>query len=525
MSAKRPTSCYETPPFHNTNSTDDLLTPVCDVFSTQNISMDSIKLLQTLQFEYSKSPKAQFSSTDASPKFKSMAILSSSSNSFELLRRWSTKVFQKAPNSIHTSKSHNSEVESPVPKFVNPSTLSHSKDRRLHLLYTNPKFDQQLDPIPNSTPNSPSYSKVRNVIQGSAFNILHRNPSSKQHPTKLDDFPERDTSFEKSLGKDPNTLLRRFSFKRSTSNLVEPLSAINNTLNEYLPEQDKLTRRSSLKTTSSKLGESSVISLKPSSSKIGVPLKASKSIQINESNKMSSVEESKPPKVRHSEYRHTKHPKTSAPSLKSESFITKGHLLPTLRDVPKSSIPPVQPNPFKVENDFSIDSLVLTNPKAERLTASMHSIRKAKSNYKHLSTPTLQYDKTSIASSDRLPISTSNNILKLKIYVELLIKPPYTMASEQEVIALIVRKDKLKNLNELTNLIIFKLLSKKQDLNLNSVRLLIFFKNKSLNPIVLKQSVTQTSKHKSLYLNSEELLLDFVLAKRKLFIKAECQEF
>lgn len=196
MSAKRPTSCYETPPFHNTNSTDDLLTPVCDVFSTQNISMDSIKLLQTLQFEYSKSPKAQFSSTNASLKFKSMAILSSSSNSFEILRRWSTKVFQKTPNSIHTSKSHYSEVESPVPEFVDPSTLSHSKDRRLHLLYTNPKFDQQLDPIPNSTPNSPSYSKVRNVIQGSASNILHRNPSSKQHPTKLDDLAERDTSFE-----------------------------------------------------------------------------------------------------------------------------------------------------------------------------------------------------------------------------------------------------------------------------------------------------------------------------------------
>ena len=518
MSAKRPTSCYETPPFY-TNSTDDLLTPVCDVFSTQNISLDSTKLLQTLQFEYSKSPKAQFSSTNASPKFKSMAILSSSSNSFEILRRWSTKIFHKTPNSIHTSKSYYNEVELPVPKLVNPSTSSHSNDRRLQLLNSNPELDQKLDSIPNSL----SYSKVRKVGQGSASNILHRKLSSKQHPTKPDDFAESDTSFEKPLGKDSNTLLRRFSFKRSKSNLVEPVAVINNTLNEHSPKQATITRKSSLKTTSSKLGESPGISLKASFS--GVPSMASKSVQINDKpTQMPSVEESKPPKSTHSEYGNTKHLETSVPSLKSESLITKSHLFPTLRDAPKSSLPPSHPNPFKVENS-SIDSLILANPKAKR-TASMHSIRTApsKSSYRNLSTPTLHH-KTSIGSSDRLPISTSNNTLKLKIYVELFIKPPYTMASEQEVIALIVRKDKLKNLNELTNLIIFKLLSKKQDLNLNSIKLLIFFKNKSLNPIVLKQSATQTSKYKSLYLNSEELLLDFVLAKRKLFIKAECQEF
>ncbi|KAK6202405.1 uncharacterized protein RJT21DRAFT_112364 [Scheffersomyces amazonensis] len=120
------------------------------------------------------------------------------------------------------------------------------------------------------------------------------------------------------------------------------------------------------------------------------------------------------------------------------------------------------------------------------------------------------------------------DIIKLNIFFEdsKSEKKDFLLPEEFDYIALKLRKDKLNNLNELVNVIIYKLLAKKHDLNINEVKLLIFFKDKGLNPIVLKQSSKEIkSQHKQLQkpfnLKNDELLLDYIKLKKKLYIMAQ----
>lgn len=122
---------------------------------------------------------------------------------------------------------------------------------------------------------------------------------------------------------------------------------------------------------------------------------------------------------------------------------------------------------------------------------------------------------TSIVATASLLATT--DIIKLKIFLD-----------TSDAMALLVRKDRLRNLNELVNLIIFRLLARKNDLNINKVKLLIFFKDNTLNPIVLKQSVFEsTVQRQSMKYypviddNNDSLLFDYVMMKKKLYIKAE----
>ncbi|EMG45175.1 hypothetical protein G210_5247 [Candida maltosa Xu316] len=116
----------------------------------------------------------------------------------------------------------------------------------------------------------------------------------------------------------------------------------------------------------------------------------------------------------------------------------------------------------------------------------------------------------------------SELVLKLNIFLQ------ETKLGQVSVIRVKLRKDKLKNINELTNLILFKLMNKKQDLNINQVKLLIFFKDKHINPIILKDSIDRKSKRfssddvtsKEIGINKDDLLLDYVQMKTKLYIKA-----
>ena len=123
--------------------------------------------------------------------------------------------------------------------------------------------------------------------------------------------------------------------------------------------------------------------------------------------------------------------------------------------------------------------------------------------------------KTSLSSS-----SNPKQVLVLRIFF----RDPYS--KEVTSITIKLRKDKLQNINELTNLILYKMMNKKNDLNINEVKLLIFFKDKNLKPILLKDSVNPKSKsltgvvNKELGFYKDDLLLDYVQMKEKLYIKA-----
>ncbi|RCK56121.1 hypothetical protein Cantr_05474 [Candida viswanathii] len=131
---------------------------------------------------------------------------------------------------------------------------------------------------------------------------------------------------------------------------------------------------------------------------------------------------------------------------------------------------------------------------------------------------------TSRVSRRQSTTHKSSSGSELALVLRIFMKDP----DSQEITSITIklRKDKLNNINELTNLVLFKLMSKKQDLNINRVKLLIIFKDKSLKPILLKDSIDKKSKsmdgivNKELGVDKDDLLLDYVQMKDKLYIKA-----
>ncbi|KAI5963543.1 uncharacterized protein KGF55_002423 [Candida pseudojiufengensis] len=127
----------------------------------------------------------------------------------------------------------------------------------------------------------------------------------------------------------------------------------------------------------------------------------------------------------------------------------------------------------------------------------------------------------------------NNSILKLKILLD-----DQSIQSDQKqqqinqlnYISIKLNKNKLKNINELINIIIFKIMNFNKILNLNNLKLSIVFMNKDdnkkLNPIILKNSVVdyqqqQNNKSSEIFFNNDDLLLDYVLLKSKLYIRAQ----
>ncbi|KAI5955522.1 hypothetical protein KGF57_003654 [Candida theae] len=93
-----------------------------------------------------------------------------------------------------------------------------------------------------------------------------------------------------------------------------------------------------------------------------------------------------------------------------------------------------------------------------------------------------------------------------------------------DFIAIRLRKDRLQNINELVNVILFKIMNKKPNVKVNDVNLSIFFKDSQLKPISLKEPVgkrSSTSSVKGVLLDNDGLLLDYVQLKRKLYIRAQ----
>ncbi|KAI5968740.1 hypothetical protein CANMA_002176 [Candida margitis] len=123
----------------------------------------------------------------------------------------------------------------------------------------------------------------------------------------------------------------------------------------------------------------------------------------------------------------------------------------------------------------------------------------------------------------------SNPFLRLNIFLEdsqSTPPPPATSTSDHpDFIAIKLRKDKLQNINELINVIIFKIMNKKPNIKVNDINLSIFFKDSQLKPISLREPVKKSShtEHKKevVSLDNGGLLLDYVQMKRKLYIRAQ----
>lgn len=127
-----------------------------------------------------------------------------------------------------------------------------------------------------------------------------------------------------------------------------------------------------------------------------------------------------------------------------------------------------------------------------------------------------------LASSSNLPkLNKSENLLKLKIYIG---------RRNDDIISLQLRKDRLLNISELLDVIIFKMLDRvnnhKYHLHSNlpnvtsdDLQISIVFKESSLHPILLKDYGRR--KTSGFSYSQKDLLLDYVMAKEKLYIRVD----
>lgn len=109
-------------------------------------------------------------------------------------------------------------------------------------------------------------------------------------------------------------------------------------------------------------------------------------------------------------------------------------------------------------------------------------------------------------------LNEAENILKLKIFIGL---------ANEDVIALKLRKDKLKTVHELIDVILYKVFDKltNEKVSSNDIKISIFFKDYKLKPIVMKTCGDKNSQTSGLI--QKDLLYDYIMAKNKVYIRAE----
>lgn len=131
--------------------------------------------------------------------------------------------------------------------------------------------------------------------------------------------------------------------------------------------------------------------------------------------------------------------------------------------------------------------------------------------------------RTMSGNTSSLPlINKSDNVLKLKIYIG---------KRNDDAIAFKLRKDKLKNISELLDVVTFKVLDRVNDhsyllntkctnrppITSDEVNISIFFKDKSLSPITLKDYGRR--KTSCFSYSQKDLLLDYIMVKDKVYIR------
>lgn len=118
------------------------------------------------------------------------------------------------------------------------------------------------------------------------------------------------------------------------------------------------------------------------------------------------------------------------------------------------------------------------------------------------------YNRRPLLSSFTLPIK-NDQVLKIKIFVV-----SSTTGTTSDVMALKLKKQKLENINELIQVIQFKVGFRFSALDTSDIKLSIFFKNPKLRPIPLNDSAGRS-------LDTNGLTMDYILAKDKLYVKAD----
>ncbi|ODV65912.1 hypothetical protein HYPBUDRAFT_242524 [Hyphopichia burtonii NRRL Y-1933] len=105
------------------------------------------------------------------------------------------------------------------------------------------------------------------------------------------------------------------------------------------------------------------------------------------------------------------------------------------------------------------------------------------------------------------------SILKLKLYLG---------SRNESVMALKLKKDKLDNIDELIDVLIYKIIEKfnNLDLSANQIKISIFFKNPKLKSIIMKNFGPKEYNDEFSFLQ-KELLMDYISNKDKLYIRAE----
>lgn len=116
-------------------------------------------------------------------------------------------------------------------------------------------------------------------------------------------------------------------------------------------------------------------------------------------------------------------------------------------------------------------------------------------------------------SSSSLP-SNSPNVLKVKIYLN-------SNDQLEDVIALRIKKDKLQTVDQLVDVIIYKITNRQSNVEGNNIKLMILFNQANVKPITLKDDSRNGIDNSSFdLLESDSLIMDYVSGKEKLYIKA-----
>lgn len=110
-------------------------------------------------------------------------------------------------------------------------------------------------------------------------------------------------------------------------------------------------------------------------------------------------------------------------------------------------------------------------------------------------------------SSSVPKLNSLENLLKVKIFIG---------DVNQEVVALKLKKDRLSDINELIDVITFRAICKDSGLSNEQVKIDMFFPDLRLKPIVIKG----TGAHATFGSSTNDLLMDYVMAKEKVYVRA-----
>lgn len=532
MSKVRPISCYETPPLDSSFVFDD--------DDDESISRDGLST-----DELGETPPSSVASTSNSPDLNQKARVG-------FLRRFSTNLNKKL-----SKISLQPIPASPVKKINDAETTSPTREVTFHDAPSSPTKAIEI-------PSSPSKEKRMSSILDPPIVLRERSSKSKEKAktahrhsvyggalfdskiltSKLSrkDF-KKTIAKEETKGEVGNQLVGSINIEKKSTDSEDTITgSISQSPNKRRGKGSSVAELTTIEDdatahdhnemanftgTKRSLKRSPAIEELAALSKFKDPIDGSTKIENNSTESdISSVDSKKSPMESRKPSIETT---SSVGSVKHSSKVSNSAQLATPKQqlTSKAEIQSESSTP-KINNLFSTPVLMAETSLTETSVEEDSFVSPNNTQASSATFPAYTSRRDTLASRESLPFfqKKSEQTLKLNIYLEEktedgVVKEPDNL----DFIAVKLRKDRLRNLNELVNVVIFKLLNKKQDINLNNMRLLIFFKNESLSPIVLKKSIQEVEPEvpagdKS-SLNNDDLLLEYIMMKKKLYIKAQ----